>query len=208
MHMAWVKTVCGRIKSDFRYSTNLVYNNFPWPEAPTDKQMAKVEARAQAVLDARALFSESTLADLYDPLSMPAELSKAHAELDRAVDACYGKRTFASDRERVEFLFGLYEKLTAPLTAGLKAVKKRRSAVPADQTDQSQGERILAEINSILGTAWSERDVPELPQLGWKAARKMLEEWSARCRTTLEQWSPEARQLLKRWWDEQKRYHK
>jgi len=127
MQMAWVKIVCGRIKSDFRYSASLVYNNYPWPESPTDKQRATVEAKALAVLDTRAKFPESSLADLYDPLSMPAALAKAHAELDRAVEACYRPKAFANDRERVEFLFGLYEKMTAPLTAGLDVPKSKRS---------------------------------------------------------------------------------
>jgi hypothetical protein len=126
MHMAWVRLVCGRIKSDYRYSTTLVYNNYPWPETPTDKQKAAVEAKAQAVLEARASHPDSCLADLYDPLTMPGNLSKAHAELDRAVDACYRAKPFDSDRERVEFLFGLYEKLTAPLTATLKKDRRRK----------------------------------------------------------------------------------
>jgi len=128
MHMAWMRQVCGRLKSDYRYSSTLVYNNYPWPESPTDKQKDDVEAKAQAVLDVRAQFSAASLADLYDPLTMPAALSKAHDQLDRAVDACYGKKKFAGDRERVEFLFGLYEKLTAPLTAGLKTPRKRKPA--------------------------------------------------------------------------------
>src|SRR5438270_10350284 len=87
MFMAWVRRICGRIKSDFRFSTNLVYNNFPWPETPPAKQAVVVASKAQAVLDARAAFPESSLADLYDPLTMPAKLTKAHGELDRAVDA-------------------------------------------------------------------------------------------------------------------------
>lgn len=126
MHMAWVRQVCGRLKSDYRYSNKLVYNNYPWPESPTDKQKAAVEAKAQAVLDARAAHPDACLADLYDPLTMPANLTKAHAELDRAVDACYRTKPFDSDRERVEFLFALYEKLTSPLTAGLKEPKRGR----------------------------------------------------------------------------------
>jgi len=89
MHIAWVRVVCGRIKSDFRYSTNLVYNNYPWPEAPSAKQRARVETAAQAVLDARKKFADATLADLYDPLAMPPALVKAHADLDRAVELCY-----------------------------------------------------------------------------------------------------------------------
>ena len=89
MHMAWVRAVGGRIKSDLRYSNKLVYNNYPWPESPSVKQRAAVEAAAQAVLDARKNFLGETLADLYDPLAMPPALIKAHAQLDRAVDLCY-----------------------------------------------------------------------------------------------------------------------
>ena len=126
MHMAWVRQVCGRIKSDFRYSSTLVYNNYPWPQSPTEKQTATVEAKAQAVLDARKAFPDSSLADLYDPVCMPPRLTKAHTALDRAVDACYRDKPFHSDRERVEFLFELYEKLTAPLTAGLDKKPKRK----------------------------------------------------------------------------------
>ena len=131
MHMAWLRQVAGRLKSDYRYSAKLVYNNFPWPESPTEKQKANVEAKAQAVLDARADHPDSCLAVLYDPVTMPANLRKAHTELDRAVDACYRAKRFDSDRERVEFLFALYEKLTAPLTAGLKEPKRRRGGKKA-----------------------------------------------------------------------------
>ena len=123
MHAAWMRYVGGRMKSDPRYSVKLVYNNFPWPE-PTPKQQAAVEKAAQAVLDARKNFPDSTLADLYDPLSMPPALVKAHAELDRAVDLCYRPQPFENDRQRVEHLFALYEKLTAPL---LPAAKKPRT---------------------------------------------------------------------------------
>jgi len=126
MHTAWVRQVCGRLKSDYRYSVKLVYNNYPWPEGPTDKQKADVEAKAQGVLDARAVHPDSCLADLYDPLTMPANLMKAHTELDRAVEACYRAKPFDSDRERVEFLFALYDKLTSPLMAGLKEPKRQR----------------------------------------------------------------------------------
>jgi hypothetical protein len=126
MHMAWVKQVCGRLKSDYRYSNKLVYNNYPWPEAPSAKQRAAVEKAAQAVLDARKKFPDATLADLYDPLTMPPALVKAHAELDRAVDRCYRPQTFENERQRVEHLFALYEKLTAPLIAPAK--KRQRKA--------------------------------------------------------------------------------
>ncbi len=117
MHMAWVRYTCGRIKSDYRYSAGIVYNNYPWPDEPTEKQRATVEAAAQAVLDARAQFPQSSLADLYDPLTMPPALVKAHQALDRTVDACYRKAAFASDAQRVEFLFERYQQLTSLLPA-------------------------------------------------------------------------------------------
>lgn len=114
MHMCWVKYVCGRLKSDFRYSNTMVYNNFPWPSAsPT--QMKKIEAKAQAVLDARKEFEGSTLADLYDPNTTPPKLTKAHKALDKAVDELYGKTDFVNEKERMEFLFDLYAKITEPL---------------------------------------------------------------------------------------------
>lgn len=104
MHMTWVSYTCGRLKSDFRYSKDIVYNNFPWPENVTEEQKKKVEDCAQKVLDVRTQFSNSSLADLYDPNTMPPELVKAHEELDRAVDACYGRK-FTSKEDRIEFLF-------------------------------------------------------------------------------------------------------
>jgi hypothetical protein len=125
MHMAWVRQVCGRLESRYRYSNKLVYNNYPWPEAPSAKQRAAVEAAAQAVLDARKKFPDATLADLYDPLTMPKDLVKAHADLDRAVDLCYRPQPFENDRQRVEHLFALYEKLTAPLIATPKKGRRR-----------------------------------------------------------------------------------
>ena len=110
MHMTWVRAVCGRLKSDFRYSNTIVYNNFPWPE-PTDAQKKAIEEAAQVILDARAKYPNSTLANLYDPNTMPTDLLKAHHALDRAVDACYGKRSFKSEPERLEFLFERYQAL-------------------------------------------------------------------------------------------------
>ena len=127
IHMAWVRQVCGRLKSDYRYSSKLVYNNFPWPQDLTDKQKAAVESAAQKVLDARKEFPDATLADLYDPVAMPPKLVKAHAELDKAVDRCYRPDPFPSDRHRVEFLFTLYEQLTAPLVAKGAKARKRTS---------------------------------------------------------------------------------
>jgi hypothetical protein len=111
IHMAWMRTVCGRLKSDYRYSAKLVYNNFPWPDAD-DKQRKKVEAAAQAVLDVRKHYPTSTLADMYDPRSMPADLRKAHTALDKAVDQCYRKEKFNSDMERLTWLFERYKELT------------------------------------------------------------------------------------------------
>jgi hypothetical protein len=185
MHMAWVRTVCGRLKSDYRYSAGIVYNNFPWPELPaatyksdgTDirlsgaarlrgndeqeergideqgergndaqaapaqggqgqKHRAAIEAAAQAVLDARAQFPNATLADLYDPLTMPPALVKAHAVLDKAVDAAYlaaekaaGRKPpkLDTDAERVAFLFQRYQALTSLLPAAKpkRAARKR-----------------------------------------------------------------------------------
>ncbi len=133
MHMAWVRQVCGRLKSDYRYSAKLVYNNVPWPDAPDDKRRTQVEEWAQQVLDARAKFPTCSLADLYDPLVTPSVLVKAHAKLDRAVEKCYRPKAFATDRERVEFLFERYEKLTAPLTANLKAPKRRKPEPEDDE---------------------------------------------------------------------------
>lgn len=133
MHMAWMRQVCGRLESRYRYSSGIVYNNFPWPENPTAKLNDSVEEKAQAVLDARAKYTTSTLADLYDPVSMPADLVKAHADLDRAVDACYRPQAFISDRQRVEYLFALYEHHATPLLPKEKKVRsgKTRPAAPA-----------------------------------------------------------------------------
>ena len=111
IHMVWVNRVCGRLKSDYNYSVNIVYNNFPWPEKVTEEQKKKVKECAQKVLDVRLLFPNSSLADLYDPNTMPPELVKVHTELDRAVDSCYGRK-FANKEERIEFLFELYKKYT------------------------------------------------------------------------------------------------
>lgn len=124
MHMTWVRHVCGRLKSDFRYSNSIVYNNFPWPENPSEKQKETVEAAAQKVLDTRLLFPGSCLADLYDPNTMPPALVKAHQELDKAVDLCYRPQPFQSETKRIEFLFELYDKYTAGLFGKEKGKKK------------------------------------------------------------------------------------
>ena len=109
MHMTWMRAVCGRLESRYRYSKDLVYNNFPWPEQITDAQKKSVEKAAEEVLDIRKKFSNATLADLYDPETTPKILLDAHHALDRAVDACYGKRAFKSEAGRMEFLFGMYQ---------------------------------------------------------------------------------------------------
>ncbi|MGB8661582.1 MAG: type IIL restriction-modification enzyme MmeI, partial [Candidatus Acidiferrum sp.] len=128
MHMAWVRQVTGRLESRFQYSGKIVYNNYPWPEALTTKQRGTVETAAQVVLDARKQFPAATLADLYDPLAMPPALVKAHSDLDRAVDLCYRPQPFQNDRQRVEHLFALYEKLTAPLIAPAKKSRRKKAA--------------------------------------------------------------------------------
>ncbi len=141
MHTSWMATVTGRLESRFRYSSKVVYNNYPWPTDATDAQRTKVEEAAQAVLDAREQFPGSTLADLYDPVSMPPKLAKAHEQLDRAVDRCYRKEPFLTDRQRVEYLFGLYEQLAAPLVAKAKKVPKpRKPAARAASPDDKPGE--------------------------------------------------------------------
>lgn len=126
IHMAWVKSVCGRLKSDYRYSASIVYNNFPFPENPTDKQIKAIEEKAQKVLDTRAEFPSNSLADLYDPLSMPPALVKAHNELDKAVELAYRSQPFTSEANRMEFLFELYEKYTADLFTKEKPKKEKK----------------------------------------------------------------------------------
>jgi hypothetical protein len=144
MHMAWVRTTCGRLESRYRYSKDIVYNNYPWPsfKASATEPLAKkaktvIETAAQAVLDARAQFPGSSLADLYDPLTMPPALVKAHQKLDAAVDAAYaqdtlhpGKKTYASDAERVAYLFELYQRLTSLLPTAAPQKPPRKKATP------------------------------------------------------------------------------
>jgi hypothetical protein len=124
MHNAWVRYTCGRLESRYRYEPN-VYNTFPWAESLTDAQRAAIESAAQAVLDTRTQFPGATLADLYDPLTMPPALLKAHQKLDAAVDAAYGRKGFKSDAERVAFLFEMYQRITSLLPA---EPSKRRAA--------------------------------------------------------------------------------
>jgi hypothetical protein len=124
MHMAWLRQIGGRLKSDYRYSVGIVYNTFPWPEA-TDQQRAKIRSLARAVLDARDQFPSATLADLYDADVMPPQLRKAHRALDDGVDKLYRSAAFTGDRDRAEHLFGLYERLISPLIAVAAAPRRR-----------------------------------------------------------------------------------
>ena len=111
IHMAWTRAVCGRLKSDYSYSNTIVYNNFPWCN-PTEAQKRKIEQTAQGILEARRLFPDSSLADLYDPLTMPPELQKAHTANDKAVMAAYGFSTKMTEADCVAELMKLYKKMT------------------------------------------------------------------------------------------------
>ena len=104
VHMAWVRAVCGRLKSDYRYSKDIVYNNFPWPN-PTEEQKEKIEQTAQAILDARAKYPDSSLADLYDERTMPMELRKAHKDNDKAVLEAYGFDVKTMNEELAYYAF-------------------------------------------------------------------------------------------------------
>ena len=111
LHMAWVRVVCGRMKSDYSYSAAVVYNNFPWPN-PTEEQKKKIEGTAQMILDAREVCANSTLAELYNPLTMPIELRRAHRANDTAVLEAYGFPKDATESEIVARLFKTYQELT------------------------------------------------------------------------------------------------
>ena len=120
IHNAWIRTVCGRLEMRIRYGGDLVYNNFPWP-TPTDEQKAAIEKTAQGILDARALYPDASLADLYDPLTMPPELRKAHALNDRAVMQAYGMPIKETDEAKcVAWLMRLYQEKVAELEKGNK----------------------------------------------------------------------------------------
>jgi hypothetical protein len=129
IHIVWVKYTCGRIKSDYRYSNETVYNNFPWPENPTDKQKQAVEEAAQVVLDARTQFPDSSLADLYDPNTMPPVLVKAHQQLDKAVDQCYRSQPFTTEAKRIEYLFELYERYTAGMFVEVQVKQRKKKEI-------------------------------------------------------------------------------
>jgi hypothetical protein len=129
MHMAWLRQIGGRLESRYRYSIGIVYNPFPWPEA-SDQQRANIRSLSQAVLNARAQFPSASLADLYDVDAMPPQLRKAHHAFDSAVDKLYRSAPFGGDRDRVEHLFGLYEKIVAPLIAAVAQPAVRRARRP------------------------------------------------------------------------------
>ena len=136
MHMAWTRYIGGRLKSDYQYSVGINYNTFPLP--PQESDLSKLEPLAQAVLDARTAHPGATLANLYDPDLMPPDLRRAHQALDRAVDRLYRRRGFASERERVEHLFRLYETMRAPLQIRRKRPsKRRRSRAPSQRIRRS-----------------------------------------------------------------------
>ena len=124
--MTWMRYIAGRLKSDYRYSSKIVYNNYPWPVNLTEKQHALVEEKAMAILDARSQFPDASLADLYDAVAMPTQLRKAHTELDKAVDTVYGKKNFTSEAERIAFLFELYQRYSSLIPPD-KPVRKRRA---------------------------------------------------------------------------------
>ena len=128
MHMAWMRHFGGRLESRYRYSIGVVYNTFPLPPV-AEKDLQRLAPRADAVLAARANHPNATLADLYDPNAMPPDLRRAHSALDRAVDSLYRRARFASERERVEHLFALYEQLQAPLAAEAAGKRKTRRTV-------------------------------------------------------------------------------
>ena len=128
MHMAWMRTVCGRLKSDYRYSRDLCYNTFPWPSA-TEKQRQHIESLAQTVFDVRETYPELTLAQMYSPETMPQPLQDAHTALDMAVDRLYQNKPFADDEQRLQLLFTLYAKLV-----------KQSPGTQADYADEEESE--------------------------------------------------------------------
>lgn len=128
MHMIWVKYICGRLKSDYRYSKDIVYNNFPWPEKLSDENIKKIEIAANNILEIRQKHSLATLADLYDPDTMPSDLLKAHKELDGVVDKCYRSKSFVDEHERISFLFDLYQKYLSNDSTKLLLKSKKKVA--------------------------------------------------------------------------------
>ncbi len=125
MHMAWTRAICGRMKSDYSYAP-FIYNNFPWPQNLPIQKIEGVEKLAQRVLKVREHYPESSLADLYDPLTMPQDVVRAHKDLDKFVDTCYRPQAFETEMQRIEFLFDLYKKYTQPLFGSEKKKGKKK----------------------------------------------------------------------------------
>ncbi len=126
MFISWFRYVGGQLGNQLRFSKDIVYNNFPWPENMSEKQITTIEEKAQTVLNVRATFPDCSLAVLYHPTMMPPALVKAHNELDKAVDLAYRPQPFASEAKRMEFLFELYEKYTADLFTKEKVKKEKK----------------------------------------------------------------------------------
>lgn len=122
MHMTWINQLCGRLEGRYRYSNDIVYNNYPWPISPTEKQRKSVEIAARQIIECREMYPDATLADLYDPLSMPKPLLDAHKDLNSKVDRCYRDKVFKTELERLEYLFNSYQKFNSPLID----IKKRK----------------------------------------------------------------------------------
>lgn len=127
MHMAWVKSVCGRLESRYRYSKDIVYNNFPWAENPSEKQIRQIEEKAQKVLEVRSNFPKSSLADLYNPLTMPPTLIKAHNELDKAVDSAYRTAPFTSEANKRWCIYLSYTKNIQPIYLQKKSQRRKNN---------------------------------------------------------------------------------
>ena len=124
MHNIWIQNICGKLEGRIRYSNTLGYNNFPFPENPTEKQIKAIEEKAQTIINIRNEYNSNSLAELYDQSSMPPNLKKAHNELDKAVDLAYRSQPYISEAKRMEYLFELYEKYTADLFTKEKPKKK------------------------------------------------------------------------------------
>lgn len=150
MHMAWVRYVTGRLKSDYQYSVHIVYNNFPWPTGvPEDKRRAITQG-ADAVLAARVAHPGSTLADLYDPDAMPDDLRAAHHTLDKAVDAAYAYRGGKDDSARVAFLFTLYQKLLADLLPAKATARHGKRKRPITNSRDGMAQKLTPDRNAII----------------------------------------------------------
>lgn len=157
MHNAWIRSVAGRMKSDLQYSGNIVYNNFPWPVGASDRATTTVINAAERVLGVRQRFlppkGRSTLADLYDPLTMPQDLLEAHRRLDRAVELCYGAGSFKNDRERSQFLLKLFAQMDSPLTGGTSPKGRRNQKRSVEATEEVAEDEALPDPHDSFESA-------------------------------------------------------